>query len=111
MSYVIPIAYPDPPYIIDTSVTPIPGNSSLPLQIIEDTGFNTGVGVTFNDSTDGFIGVYMGDPGFETLLCIIGNGLSGQAWATIPAWSRISLRSMMSPEINNGLLNVVVVSI
>lgn len=111
MSYVIPIAYPDPPYIIDTSVTPIPSNSSLPLQIIESTGFNTGVGVTFNDSTDAFIGVYMGAPSLETLICIIGNGLSGQAWGVIPAESRISIRSMTAAAITNGLLNVVVVSI
>lgn len=111
MSYVIPIAYPDPPYIIDASVTPIPATSSLPLQIIIDTGVNTGVGVTFNDNTGNFIGVYVGAQSQEALLCIIGNGLSGQAWGHVPANSRISLRSMTASAVTNGLLNVVVVSI
>lgn len=111
MSYVIPIAYPDPPYIIDTAVTNIPGSGSLPLQIVAATGVNTGVGVTFNDSTGNFIGVYKGTAGHETLLCIIGNGTSGQAWASIPAQSRISLRSMISAPVTYGLLNVIVVSI
>lgn len=111
MSYVIPIAYPDPPYIIDTTVTAIPANSSVPLQIILDTGVQTGVGVTFNDNTGDFIGVFMGPSGFEQLICIIGNGLSGQGWAHIPANSRISIRSMTARPITQGLLNVVVVSI
>lgn len=111
MSYVIPIAYPDPPYIINTSVTPIPGIASLPLQIIADTGVQTGVGVTFNDNTGDFIGVYLGPAGHERILCIIGNGLSGQAWGTVPANSRVSIRSMTSNPITLGLLNVVVVSI
>lgn len=111
MSYVIPIAYPDPPYVIDTSVTNIPAISSLPLQIIEDTGFQTGVGVVFNDSTGAFIGVYLGRPSFETLICIVGNGISGQAWGCIPANSRISLRSMTNSAINFGLISVVVVTI
>jgi len=111
MSYVVPIAYPDPPYIIDTSVTPIPANSSPPMQIIADTGFQTGVGVTFNDTTGDFIGVYKGPPGAEVLLCVVGNGTSGLNWGTIPANSRISLRSMTSKSITEGLLNVVVVSV
>lgn len=111
MSYVIPIAYPDPPYVIDTAVTPIPSHSSLPVQIVADTGVQTGVGVTFNDSTGDFIGVYIGSIGFERLLCIIGNGLSGIGWAPIPANSRISLRSMTASQVSFGLLSVVVVSI
>jgi|SRR5580698_1777602 hypothetical protein len=111
MSYVIPIAYPDPPYIIDTSVTPIPGNASLPLQIIADTGLNTGVGVSFNDQTGNFIGVYVGNIGQEVLIAIIGNGTSGLGWGTIPANSRISIKSMTSNPITLGLLNIIVVSI
>lgn len=111
MSYCIPIAYPDPPYIIDTRVTPIPGNASPHLQIIADTGVQTGVGVVFNDRTGDFIGVYVGPVGLERLICVIGNGVSGQGWGPITAHSRISLRSMTVDEITNGLLNVVVVSV
>lgn len=112
MSYVRPIAYPDPPYIIDTSVTSIPALSSPTLmQIIEDTGVQTGVGVVFNDSTDHFIGVYVGPEGVEEILCIIGNGTTDQAWGHIPAHSRISLRCMTNTAATLGLLSVVVVTL
>lgn len=111
MSYVLPIAYPDPPYIIDCSVTPIPAMSGSPMQIILDTGVQTGVGVTFNDRTGDFIGIYVGDTGFESLICIIGNGLSGLGWGPIPANSRISIRGMTNTATSFGLLSVVVVTI
>lgn len=111
MSYVIPIAYPDPPYIIDTTVTPIPALSASPLQVIADTGVQTGVGVTFNDQTGDFIGVYLGIAGSEKLIAIIGNGISGIGWGVIPANSRISIRSMTSTPITYGLLNLIAVSI
>lgn len=111
MSYVLPIAYPDPPYIIDCSVTPIPAASASPLQIISDTGVQTGVGVTFNDRTGDFVGIFIGEPTFEKLICIIGNGLSGIGWGPIPANSRVSIRSMTAESITLGLLSVVVVTI
>ena len=111
MSYVVPIAYPDPPYVIDTSVTPLPAYPSNPMQIIADTGVQTGVGVIFNDSTGDFIGVYVGAQGQEQLICIIGNGLSGMNWGPIPANSRVSLKSMTGNQITYGLLSVVVVSV
>lgn len=111
MAFVIPIAFFDPPEVIDTSVTPIPALSSAPLQVIANTGVNTGVGVNYNDSTGDFIGVYIGLPGKETLLCVIGNGLSSQAWGRIPANSRVSLRSMTNTPITQGLLSAVIVSI
>lgn len=111
MSYVVPIAYPDPPYVVDTSVTPIPAISDDPLQIIADTGVQTGVGVTFNDSTGNFVGVYVGDPDEEQLLCIVGNGLSGLAWGSVKANSRISIRSMTNSPVTFGLISVIVVSV
>jgi hypothetical protein len=67
--------------------------------------------VTFNDQTGNFIGVFLGPEAQERLVAIIGNGTSGQGWATIPANSRVSLRSMTSDPITFGLLNVIVVSI
>lgn len=111
MSRVIPIAYFDPPLVLDCTVTNIPGSGSLPLQVISNTGLDTGVGIDFSDSTGDFIGAYIGLPGLETLLCIIGNGLSGQAWARIPAGSRISLRSMTIEPITAGLIYAVVTSV
>lgn len=111
MSYVLPIAYPDPPYIIDTSVTSIPSNSEPPLQVIADTGVQTGVGVSFNDQTGDFIGVYLGNSGREVLFNIIGNGISGIGWGHLPPHSRLSLRSMTNQPITLGLLNVIAVTI
>lgn len=111
MAFVIPICFFDPPQVIDTEVTPIPASSSQPLQVIADTGINVGVGVNFNDNTGDFIGMYLGAQGQEVLICIIGNGLSGQAWAKIPPHSRISLRSMKNEAITQGLLSAVIVSI
>jgi hypothetical protein len=111
MSYVVPIAYPDPPYVIDTFVTPIPGYFESPMQIIADTGFQTGVGVTFNDNTGQFIGVYVGSAGQENLICIVGNGTSGLAWGSIPANSRISVKSMTPAEVSFGLISIIVVSV
>lgn len=104
MAYVIPIAFFDPPQVIDTSVTPIPANSSNPLQVIANTGLNIGLGISFNDTTGTLIGVFIGSAGQESLACIIGNGLSGQAWGRIPPYSRVSLRSMSSSSITSGLL-------
>src|ERR1700759_2054790 len=91
VAFVIPIAFFDLPQVIDCTVTPIPPISDDPLQVVADTGLNTGVGIQYVDSTGDFIGVYLGAPGFEKLICVVGNGGSGQNWARIPSGSRISL--------------------
>lgn len=111
MSFTIPIAFFDPPIVLDTSVTPIPASSQLPLQVIANTGVSTGVGINYNDTTGDFIGVYIGPSGSEQLLCVIGNGLTSQGWAKVPPNSRISLRSMRNTSITSGLLQGVIVSI
>jgi hypothetical protein len=111
MSYVIPIAYFDSPKVIDCSVTPIPASNQSPLQVIANTGLNLGVGMNYSDSTGDFIGVYIGAAGFETLACIIGNGVASQAWGQFPPGSRVSLRSMKAASINTGLLSGVIVTI
>jgi|SRR6185312_7993279 len=111
MSFTIPIAFFDPPQVIDTSITPIPASSSLPLQVIADTGLQTGVGINYSDTTGDQIGVYIGLEAQEVLICIIGNGVTSQAWAKIPPRSRISLRSMDNTEITFGKLSGVIVSV
>jgi hypothetical protein len=111
MSYVIPIAYFDAPKVIDCSITPIPASASLPLQVIANTGLNLGVGMNYSDSTGDFIGIYIGAAGFETLACIIGNGVASQAWGQFPPNSRVSLRSMKNAVITGGLLTGVVVTV
>ena len=111
MSFTIPIAFFDPPVVLDTTVTPIPAFSSSPLQVISNTGLQTGVGMNYSDTTGEFIGIYLGAPGKEFLVCIIGNGVTSQAWAKFPAQSRVSLKAMKNRQITFGLLSAAVVAI
>lgn len=104
MNYNFPIAFFDAPEIINANVTPIPGSGSLPLQVIADSGVRSAVAIDFIDTTGDFIGVYLGLPGAETLLCIIGNGQNSRSWGVFPARSRVSLRSMTASAITNGTL-------
>lgn len=104
MNYNFPIAFFDSPEIVNCSVTPIPGSGSLPLQVIADSGFRSAVAIDYMDTTGDFIGVYLGAAGFETLLCIIGNGQTTRSWGVFPAHSRVSLRSMTTSSITNGTI-------
>lgn len=106
----IPIAFFDPPLVINCAVTPIPASASNPLQVIADTGINVGVGIFFIDTTGDFIGVYVGAVGLEILACVIGNGLSAISWGKFPPRSRVSLRSMVNSQITGGSLQGVVVT-
>lgn len=108
MNYLFPIAYIDPPQILETSVTPIPGSGSLPLQVIADVGQKYGVAVDYIDTTGDFIGVYQGAAGQEVLVCIIGNGLSDRAYGVITALQRVSLRSMTTTPITSGNLTLTI---
>lgn len=102
MNYNFPIAFFDAPEIVNTTVTPIPGSGSAPLQVISDSGFRSAIAIDFIDTTGDFIGVYLGQPGVERLLCVIGNGQSGRSWGVFAAHSRVSLRSMTATPITNG---------
>lgn len=104
MNYNFPIAFFDPPQILDCTVTPIPGVASLPLQVIADSSVRSAVAIDYIDTTGDFIGVFVGAIGQERLLCIIGNGLTSRAWAVFPAHSRVSLRSMKAAAITSGTL-------
>lgn len=104
MNYNFPIAFFDAPEIVNTSVTPIPGSGSLPLQVIADSGFRSAVAIDYLDTTGDSIGVYLGTVGHETLLCIIGNGQTSRAWGVFAAHSRVSLRSMTASPITNGIV-------
>ncbi len=104
MNYNFPIAFFDSPEIINTTVTPIPGSGSAPLQVIADSGNKSAVAIDYIDTTGDFIGVYLGKVGQERLLCIIGNGQNSRAWGVFAAHSRVSLRSMTASAITNGTL-------
>ena len=106
MTAIYPIAFMDAPQILVANVTNIPGSGSAPLQIIANLGLKAAYALDYIDTTGDFIGVYIGAPGFETLLCIIGNGETDRAWAVAHANSRISLRSMTSTPITNGSLSI-----
>lgn len=104
MNYNFPVAFLDPPRILDATVTEIPGSGGSPLQVVADMGARSAVAVDYVDSTGEFIGVYKGQPGQESLVCIIGGGLTSRAWAVFPAHCRISLRSMTAAPIETGKL-------
>lgn len=99
-----PVAFIDPPQILDASVTNIPGSGSLPLQIIADIGPLSAFSVDFMDTTGDQIGVYRGAPGSEILVGILGNGLTGTMYGIFSAHCRVSIRSMTSTPITNGKL-------
>lgn len=103
MNYNFPICFFDAK-VLNCTITPIPSNASLPLQVIADSGFRSAVAIDYIDTTGDFIGVYLGAPGEETLLCIIGNGLAHRAWGVFTAHSRVSLRSMTTSAITTGTL-------
>lgn len=104
MNYNFPIAFFDAPEIVNTSVTPIPGSGSSPLQVIANSGTRSAVAIDYIDTTGDFIGVYIGSSGHEQLLCIIGNGLTNRAWGVFPSNARVSLRSMTASAITSGTL-------
>ena len=110
MSTIFPIAYFDPPHVFDASITPIPAASALPIQVIADTGIVRGSGFMCSDGTNQFIGVYVGPVGQETLVCIVGNGVTDTAWGHFPPNSRVSLRAMANVAITSGLLTGAVVT-
>ena len=99
-----PIAFFDPPQVLNSFVTNIPGSGSLPLQVIANIGFKAAYAIDYIDSTGDFIGVYIGLAGSEKLTCIVGGGQTTRAWAVIPANARVSLRSMTASPITNGYL-------
>jgi hypothetical protein len=102
MSVYQPTVYFDAPKVLSAAVTLIPKSSSPPLQIIADSGNYENVGMDFRDSTDEFIGVYIGGAGEEQLSCIVGGGISGMAFGIFPPHSRVSLRAMENTDITNG---------
>lgn len=99
-----PVAFLDPPRILDAAVTSIPGSGDVPVEVVNDLGPLCAIAVDYIDSTSEFIGVYVGPLGQEQLKCIIGGGLTERAYAVFPIHSRVSLRSMNAAAITNGEL-------
>lgn len=96
----------DPPAILNTAVTPIPGTASLPLQVVAESGYKAAYAISYIDTTGDYIGVYTGGSGQETLRCIIGGGLIYTVPVVIAAHSRVSLRAMTVSSITSGVLSL-----
>jgi len=101
-----PIYFIDSPEILYTNVTPIPGSGSSPLQVVADSGFKAAYGISWQDTTGDYIGVYTGAAGSEVLKVIIGGGVVSAVPVVIAAHSRVSLRSMTNTSITNGQLTM-----
>ena len=102
--FLVPVAFIDPPQILNASITPIPAVSALPLQVVANLGPKCAYEIHYVDTTGDAIGLFTGPSGFEELRCVIGGGVVGKASVVIAAQSRVSLRSMTSNPITNGLL-------
>ena len=109
-NYHFPVAFFDPPQVLNATITNIPGSGSSPLQVIADLGPNGATKVAYIDTTGDYIGIYIGASGYETLRCIVGGGLTNNAEAYFPAHCRVSLRSMSSNPITNGYLTCTFIS-
>lgn len=101
-----PIYFIDPPKILDSSVTNIPGSGSSPVQVVANSGVKAAYAIGYIDTTGDYIGVYTGMSGSEVLRCIIGGGLVSETAVVIAANSRVSLRSMTATAITYGKLTI-----
>lgn len=101
-----PIAFLDSPKVLNATVTPIPGAGSAPLQVVANIGLRAAYAIDFQDTTDDYIGVYIGAAGSETLVCIIGGGApSARSYGVFHAGSRVSFRSLTASAITNGYIS------
>jgi hypothetical protein len=101
-----PVYFIDSPEILYTNITPIPGDASLPIQVVASSGFKAAYGIHWLDTTGDYIGVYTGAVGSEVLRVIIGGGVVSFAPVVIAAHSRVSLRSMTATPVTNGQITI-----
>lgn len=110
MSYgggtLFPIYFIDPPQVLNTFVTNIPGSGMSPLQVVANSGLRSAYAIGYIDTTGDYIGVYLGASGHEALLTIVGGGQVSYVPAVIPAGSRVSIRSMTASAITTGYLTL-----
>lgn len=94
--------YFDSPFILDLSVTPIPGSGSSPLQVIASLPVNLGRVYVKDGVTGAFIGLYRGPIGFEKLACIVAGPGKTDEPAVFLKGDRISLRNMGPSTLTTG---------
>jgi hypothetical protein len=88
--------------LIDATVTNIPGNASLPLQLIASTAQAT-VEIQSIDDIGEYMALYTGPASSEVLLCALPLG-GGEVKVSIPLATRISIKSLKSAAITNSNL-------
>jgi hypothetical protein len=88
--------------LIDAAVTNIPGNASLPLQLIASTAQVT-VEIQSIDDIGEYMALYTGPASSEVLLCALPLG-GGEVKVNVPAATRISIKSLKSAAITNSNL-------
>lgn len=110
MAWYLPYRFFDDPIVIDCEVTPIPKASDPTLQVVANSGLVTGVGMSYIDDTGVLIGVYVGEIGEETLVCVVGGGQRGVSGGVIPMESRVSLRAIKDQAVVGGTFHGVLVT-
>jgi hypothetical protein len=88
--------------VLNTSSTPIPANSGSFLEVVANSGTRAAYAIQYMDTSGDYIGVYLGSPGNETLLCVIGGGQTSIVPAVVAARTRVSVRSITSTAVTNG---------
>lgn len=86
--------------LIDVSSTNIPGNASLPLQLIASTSDITREIQVIEDIGE-YMALYTGASGAEVLLCALPLG-GGTVKVEVPASTRISIKSLKATAISSA---------
>jgi hypothetical protein len=93
--------------LISTNVTNIPGNASLPLQLIASTTQVT-VEIQVIEDIGEYMALYTGPTNSEVLLCALPLG-GGEVKVNLPVGTRISIKSLKSTPIasqSNLIINL-----
>ena len=84
--------------LIDCSVTPIPNQASLPLQLIASTSARC-LKIQIVEDIGEYMALYTGAPGSEVLLCALPLG-GGEVEVDVPAATRISIKTLTASPVN-----------
>lgn len=88
--------------LIDASSTNIPGNASLPLQLIASTSAAT-YKIQIVEDIGEYMALYTGAASSEVLLCAMPLG-GGDVEVSVPIATRISIKALQAPAITSANL-------
>jgi hypothetical protein len=98
------VDYFDSPEVLNTATTSIPASTSSTLTVVASITQDINKLHVQNGIGSTFIGIYKGASGSETLAGIVGVAGSYEMDVSIPASTRVSLRSMTTSAITSGEL-------